>query len=248
MAIFGDNFVPAISPLTSALETAQYPLRSPATNWNPPRPAPGPLAIPPATVPIFLSPPDQAGAAPAQPAGALGGLGQGLANCINNHALTLMALGAGIAQGGVRHGLASAATAAQAERSLQAQQVNFLQTYQALSDAGVPADVARAALTNPSLMRAVAVKYLAPRSPSAAPGVPAAPAGIGASNASPTPASAANRPGPNLQDSATNMVLESARAPALPSNVKAGASYSPFRNMWRDQGGNHFDLQGKAVV
>jgi hypothetical protein len=226
MAIFGDNFVSAISPLTSALETAQYPFRSPATNWNPPGPAPGPLAIPPATAPIFLSPPDQSGAAPAQPPGALGSLGQGLANGINNHALTLMALGAGIAQGGVGQGLASAATAAQAERSLQAQQSNFLQTYQALSDAGVPADVARAAVTNPSLMRAVAVKYLGSRAQSAAPGAPAAPAASGASNASAT----------------------SAPAPALPANVKVGAYYSPARNMWRDQGGNRFDLQGKAVV
>jgi hypothetical protein len=221
MPIFGDNFLSAVSPLTSALATAQCRPSSPATNWNPP--APGPLAIPPATPPIFLSPPDQAGAAPAQPASALGSIGQGLASGINNHALTLMALGAGIAQGGVGKGLDAATAAAQAERSLQAQQVNFLQTYQALTDAGVPAEEARAAVTNPSLMRAVAVKYLGSRAQSAAPGVPVA---AGASNASPT----------------------STRAPGLPPNVKEGASYSPFRNMWRDQGGNHFDLQGNAVV
>jgi hypothetical protein len=246
MPIFGDNFLSAVSPLTSALATAQYRPTSPAANWNPP--ASGPLAIPPATPPIFLSPPDQVGAAPAEPLGALGSLGQGLANGINNHALTLMALGAGIAQGGVGQGLASAATAAQAERSLQAQQVNFLQTYQALTNAGVPAEEARAAVANPSLMRAVAVRYLGPRPQSAAPSVPAAPAGAGASNASPTTPSAVNKPSPNLQDSATNTMLAPTRAPALPPNVKEGASYSPFRNMWRDQGGNHFDLQGKAVV
>jgi hypothetical protein len=46
----------------------------------------------------------------------------------------------------------------------------------------------------------------------------------------------------------TNTMLASAPAPALPANVKAGAYYSPARNMWRDQGGNRFDLQGKAVV
>ena len=176
----------------------------------------------------------------------MGGIGQGVVNGINNHALTLMALGAGIAQGGVGQGFASAATAAQAERNLQAQQVNFLQTYKALTDAGVPAEEARAAVTNPSLMRAVAVKYLGSRSQSAAPS--AAPAPAGASNASPTPASAANSPGPNLQDTATNMMLASARAPALPPNVKEGAAYSRARNMWRDPGGNRFDLQGKAVV
>jgi hypothetical protein len=242
--IFGDNFLSLLSPLA----TAQYRATPAATFPNQSAPPPGPLAIPPAQPPIFLSAPDPAGAAPAQPAGTLGSIGQGLANGINNHALTLMALGSGIAQGGVGQGLASAATAAQAERNLQAQQSNFLQTYQALTDAGVPADVARAAVTNPSLMRAVAVKYLGPRSQSAPPSGPAAPAGADASNASPTPASAASSPGPNLQDGATNIMLASARAPALPANVAAGAFYSPARNMWRDHAGNRFDLQGKAVV
>jgi hypothetical protein len=227
----------------------------PAAGYRPPLasafsspPAPGPLSIPPAQPPIFLSPPDPAGAAPAQPGSALGNIGQSLASGINNHALTLMALGAGIAQGGVGQGLASAATAAQAERSLQAQQFNFLQTYKALTDAGVPAEEARAAVTNPSMMRAVAVKYLGSRSQNAAPGAPAAPASAGASNASPPPASAANSLGPNVQGNATNMMLASARAPALPPNVTPGASYSPARNMWRDHGGNRFDLQGKTVA
>jgi hypothetical protein len=240
MPIFGDDFLSTLSPLTSPFATAQYRATPGATFPNPPAPAPGPLPIPPAQPPIFLPPPD--------PASALGGIGQGLANGINNHALTLMALGAGIAQGGVGQGLTSAATAAQAERSLQAQQVNFLQTYQALTGAGVPAEEARAAVTNPSLMRAVAVKYLGPRSQSAAPSASAAPAGAGAANASPTPASAMNGSGANLQNSAANMMLASARAPALPPNVKEGASYSPVRNMWRDQGGNRFDLQGKTVA
>jgi hypothetical protein len=53
--------------------------------------------------------------------GAIGGLG-------------LLANGAGIAQGGVGRGLAAAATAAEAERNRQAQQLNFLQTYKALTD------------------------------------------------------------------------------------------------------------------
>jgi hypothetical protein len=185
--IFSDDFQSLLSPFA----TAQYRPTPAATFPNPLPPAPGPLSIPPAQPPIFLSPPDPAGAAPAQPTSAPGSLGQGLANGINNHALTLMALGAGIAQGGVGQGLAAATTAAQAERSLQAQQFNFLQTYQALHDAGVPADVARAAVTNPNLMRAVAVKYLGSRSQSAVPSaaaVPAVPASAGASNASPAPA------------------------------------------------------------
>ena len=42
-----------------------------------------------------------------------------------------MALGAGIAQGGVGRGLADAATAAAAERNGQFQQLNFLATYKA---------------------------------------------------------------------------------------------------------------------
>ena len=45
-----------------------------------------------------------------------------------------MSPGAGIAQGGVGKGLADAATAAATERNRQAQQLNFLQTYNALKD------------------------------------------------------------------------------------------------------------------
>jgi hypothetical protein len=240
--IFSDNFLSLLSPFATAQNRA-----TPAAPF-PNAPAPGPLSIPSAQPPIFLSPPDQSAAAPAQRPGSLGNLGQSLANGLNNHALTLMALGSGIAQGGVGKGLAEAATAAQAERSLQAQQANFLQTYQALQNAGVPPEVARAAVTNPSLMRAVAVKYLGSRPQNAAPSAPSAPAGTGASNVSPSPASAANNPGPNFQDSAANSMLASARAPVLPPNVTPGASYSPARNMWRDHGGNRFDLQGKAVA
>jgi hypothetical protein len=167
--IFGDEFLSLLSPLA----TAQYRPTPGATfpNQASPAPAPGPLAIPPAQPPIF--PFDPAGAGPAQPPSGLGGLGQGLTNGINNHALTLMALGAGIAQGGVGRGLADAATAAQAERNLQAQKFNFLQTYNALTDAGVPAPQAQAAISNPSLMRALAVKYLGPKSPGNAPSAPA---------------------------------------------------------------------------
>ncbi|HEY0421077.1 MAG TPA: hypothetical protein VGC80_16295, partial [Acetobacteraceae bacterium] len=147
MGIFDDSSY--FNPLQSPFATAQYRATPPATFPN--APTPGPLSIPPAQPPIFLSPPDPA-AAPAQPASPW----DSLANGINNHALTLMALGAGIAQGGVGRGLAAAATAAEGERNRQAQQFNFLQTYKALTDGGVPPQEAQAAIGNPSLMRALA--------------------------------------------------------------------------------------------
>jgi hypothetical protein len=234
---------PQSPDIPSWLPAATY--RPPLVSAFPSPRAPGPLAIPPVQPPIFLSPPDEAGAAPAPSAGALGNFGQSLANGINNHALTLMALGAGIARGGIGQGLASAAAAAEAERGRQLQQANFLPTYQALQNAGVPPEVARAAVTNPGLMRAVAVKYLGSRPQNAAPSVPS---GAGAANAGPAPASAANSPGPNFPGNATNMMPASAWAPALPPNVMPGASYSPARNMWRDHGGNRFDPQGNAVA
>jgi hypothetical protein len=212
--IFGDDFLSLLSPFA----TAQYRPTPAATFPNPAAPAPGPLSIPPAQPPIFLSPPDPTGAAPAQPAGVLGGLGpsinNGLANGINNHALTLMALGAGIAQGGVGKGLVDAASAAQTERSQQIQQLNFLQTYNALTAAGVPPPQAQAAISNPSLMRALAVKYLGSKSPGSASNAPAAIA---------------------------------ANGPVAPPNVPNGAAYSPSRSMWRDGDGNLFDQQGKPV-
>ena len=255
-SIFGGLPFPPTSPL-STLAAAQYRPTPSATFPNPAAPAPGPLAIPPAQPPIFLSPPDPANAASAPPSNPFGTFGNAITNGINNHALTLMALGAGIAQGGVGRGLADAATAAAAERNRQFQQLNFLATYKALTDGGVPPQEAQAAISNPSLMRTLAAKYLGPRSPGNVSGAPAMPAGApavpphlpngAASSPGPTPASAANSAGPNDQGNPTNMMPVSASAPALPANVTAGAAYSPTRNMWRDRAGNRFDLQGKAV-
>jgi hypothetical protein len=177
--IFSDNFLSLLSPFA----TAQFHPTPVAPFPN--APAPGPLSIPPAQPPIFLSPPDSPAATPAQPASAVGSMGPGSTSGINNHALTLMALGAGIAQGGVGKGLAAAATAAEAERSRQVQQLNFLQTYKALTDGGVPPQEAAAAISNPSLMRTLAVKYLGPKAagnvsgaPSAASNVRAMPPGV----------------------------------------------------------------------
>lgn len=76
-------------------------------------------------------------------------------------------------------------------------------------------------------MRALAVKYLGPRSgaksasvvPSDAPGAP--PAGVGAS--------------------------PSAAAPTVPAGVPNGSFFSRSRNLWEDPDGNLFDLQGRPV-
>jgi hypothetical protein len=203
--IFSDDFLSLLSPLA----TAQY-RPTPSANFpDPAAPAPGLLSIPP----------DPAGTASAQPAGASGssgpninnGINSGLANGINNHALTLMALGAGIAQGGVGRGLELASSAAQAERNLMAQQVNFRHVYNALAGAGVPADEALAAVMNPSLMRALAVKYLGPRS----------------------------------QGNASSAPVASPNVPAAPQGVPNGSVYSPAS--WKAPDGSVFDEGGRPV-
>jgi hypothetical protein len=243
MGIFDDSSYS--NPLQSLFATAQY--RPTPSGVLLDGPGPRPLPIPPAQPPIFLSPPDPA-AAPAPPASPW----DSLANGINNHALTLMALGAGIAQGGVGRGLAAAATAAEGERNRQAQQFNLLQTYKALTDGGVPAQEAQAAIGNPSLMRALAARYLGPRSPGNASGAPGAPAGAVTINSAGPPIFAGN-PGSDAPGDALNLVA-SARTPAPPANipptppnVSRSALYSPSRNMWKDGDGNLFDHQGKPV-
>jgi len=68
------------------------------------------------------------------------------------------------------------AAAAEAEHNRQIQQLNLLQTHKARTDGAVPPQEAQAAVSNPSLMRTLAAKYLGPKSPGNAPSVPAAPA------------------------------------------------------------------------
>ncbi len=235
------------NPLQSPFATAQY--RPTPSGTFPNAPVPGPLSIPPAQPPIFLSPPDPADA-PEQPAGPWGSL----VNGINNHALTLMALGAGIAQGGVGRGLADAATAAATERNRQAQQLNFLQTYKALTDGGVPPQEAQAAIGNPSLMRALAAKYLGPRASGVAPGGPAVPVGVTNSNPGSRAAPTGNYPAPTLQGDGSNGLETLNYDPAMRASVLAppaglpnGAAYSPSRGQWRDPDGNIFDQQGRRV-
>jgi len=165
-------------------------------------------------------------------------LANGIVGGINNHPLTLMSLGAGIAQGGIGRSLALATAAAQAERNLQAQQVNHAHVFNALTGAGVPPDEALAAVLNPSLMRALAVKYLGPhsggRSATAAPGAVSTSAVAGSNTYNPPPASAGA--------SATATTI-----PAYPASVPSGAYFSRSRNLWEDPDGNLFDLQGRPV-
>jgi hypothetical protein len=127
---------------------------------------PTPPAIPRARAPIYPA----ASAPPATPAPPPTGtdptntnIGAGFPNPLTNHAATLMALGAGIAQGGIGRGLAMASSAAEAERNRSFQQTSLLQTYKALTDAGVPQQEAIAAVSNPGLMRTVATRYLGAR-------------------------------------------------------------------------------------
>jgi hypothetical protein len=204
----------------------------------------------------------QGPSASAPPSGGIAGMVQNLTNGmvggIDNHPLTLMSLGAGIAQGGIGRGLALATAAAQAERNLQAQQVNHAHVLNALTGAGVPPDEALAAVLNPSLMRVLAVKYLGPRAGgNAGPTAPAgAPTGA-APGSAPAPGSATSYSPSASNDASANTAngwQAQARAPAIPSGsalpagVGIGSSYSRSRRLWRDGSGNLFDTQGKAVV
>ena len=56
-----------------------------------------------------------------------------------------------------------ASAAAEAERNRQLQQMSLLQSYKALTDSGVPQQEAIAAVSNPSLMRTLATRYLGAR-------------------------------------------------------------------------------------
>ena len=56
-----------------------------------------------------------------------------------------------------------ASAAAEAERNRQLQQMSLLQSYKALTDSGVPQQEAIAAVSNPSLMRTLAARYLGAR-------------------------------------------------------------------------------------
>jgi len=150
--------------------TASTPSLPPTAAAPPPGPAAPPIPLPRPRPPLLLAPPiANPNAIPPAPPGAPqdptnNNINPALANPLASHAATLMALGAGIAQGGIGRGLAMASAAADNERNRAAQQMSFLQTYKALTEGGVPQEEALAAVLNPSLMRSLAAKYLGPRS------------------------------------------------------------------------------------
>jgi len=235
IGFFGHNLEELAPPDTSA----QY--QDPRAVSVPSPYGSGSPLIPAQRADGFYSDPNPA-TAPLPTGGTAGGilqqLANGLATGINSHPLTLMSLGAGIAQGGVGRGLDLATAAAQAERNLQAQQVNHAHVYNALTGAGVPPDEALAAVLNPSLMRALAVKYLGPhsggRSATTAPGA--------ASNSAVAGSNTYNAPPASAGASATATTV-----PAYPAGVPSGSFFSRSRNLWEDPDGNLFDLQGRLV-
>src|SRR6516165_5112516 len=216
IGFFGHNLEELAPPDTSA----QY--QDPRAGSVPSPYGPGSPLIPAERPDVFYSDPNPA-TAPLPTGGPAGGILQQLANGlttgINNHPLTLMSLGAGIAQGGVGRGLDLATAAAQAERNLQAQQVNHAHVFNALTGAGVPPDEALAAVLNPSLMRVLAVKYLGPRAGGNAASA-AAPAGA-AAGTSPPPGNAASY-WPNATYGASNNSTT-----AWPTQGQAAAAPSP---------------------
>jgi hypothetical protein len=172
---------PANDVLTN-LAAAQYRPTPAATFPNAAASALPSLPIPPSQPNMWLSPDGSVSYTGQQP-GAWSNIAQGLDRTLSNNALTLLALGGGIAQGGIGKGLAQAASAAEADRNRQAQQQNLLQTYTALTNGGVPPQEARLAVSNPSAMRAVAMKYFGPKAQSnalAAPSstIPSLPPGV----------------------------------------------------------------------
>jgi hypothetical protein len=85
-----------------------------------------------------------------------GGFGAGVGDFLSNNPLMLMALGGGIAQGGIGRGLTAAVPAAQYEQGQQKQQQAQQATYGALRSAGVPHGQAVAAALNPEVLKTIA--------------------------------------------------------------------------------------------
>jgi hypothetical protein len=98
----------------------------------------------------------QAQPQPGAPGMPSGGFANGVGNFLSNNPLMLMALGGGIAQGGIGRGLQMAVPAAQAEQQQQKQQQAQQATYQALRQSGVPHGQAMAAALNPDVLKTIA--------------------------------------------------------------------------------------------
>jgi hypothetical protein len=93
------------------------------------------------------------------PAAPGGGFAAGVGNFLGNNPLMLMALGGGIAQGGIGRGLAAAVPAAQYEQQQRKNQAEQAATYQALLNAGVPHRQAVAAALNRDVLKTISGAY-----------------------------------------------------------------------------------------
>lgn len=127
---------------------------------------PGPGGFPPQESPAAMqanaaAPMPQSAAPPPQQQGPgiLGMLGNGIAQ----NPLTLMALGAGISQGGFGKGLEMAVPAAMADQKTKLTSQNQNLTYNALIKKGVDPETARAAVSNPTLLQSL-LTQMAPKS------------------------------------------------------------------------------------
>jgi hypothetical protein len=169
MSVFDDRYFATIGPQGPGNPPAPVPA-APASSSKLPFPAADP--------PIWLLPDGSVSYSGRSPSASTGAAStsQVPGGFLNSNASTLMALGAGIAQGGIGRGLEYAANAAQAAHKQQAQQQSLLHTYDALTDAGVPRTLARAAVYDPHIMRAVASTYFGPKANSTAPAAAAPPA------------------------------------------------------------------------
>ncbi len=126
-----------------------------------PTPADAPKSVPTdvsaaARAPLSLAPPPAA-AAPA-PAPETPGFGDRLSNGLAANPLTLMTLGAGIAQGGIGKGLQFAAAGAQADQSNRLKQATRTATYAALKARGMSDADALLAMQSPEALKAVLPK------------------------------------------------------------------------------------------
>jgi hypothetical protein len=100
--------------------------------------------------------PAAAAGAPSADAGGGGSFANGAGNFLSSYPLMLMALGGGIAQGGIGRGLQMAVPAAAAEQAQRKAQQAQGATYQALLGSGVPQGQALAAALNPEALKAIA--------------------------------------------------------------------------------------------
>jgi hypothetical protein len=91
------------------------------------------------------------------------GFTNGIGNFLSNNPLTLMALGGGIAQGGIGRGLQTAVPAAQAEQKQRKEEQMQGVTYNALRTAGVPHGQALAGALNPEILKTIARAHFEPR-------------------------------------------------------------------------------------